>query len=60
MIALRRSDIDLNTRIVRAREQLIELDGGGMVLAPTGSQAGKRTVSTPSAIVPALVGRRRP
>ncbi|MEW9530955.1 hypothetical protein [Microbispora sp. NPDC049125] len=28
VIALRRSDIDLNARTVRVREQLIELDGG--------------------------------
>ncbi|MEN3533964.1 tyrosine-type recombinase/integrase [Microbispora sp. ZYX-F-249] len=36
------------------REQLIELDGGDMVLALPKSRAGKRTVSIPSAIVPAL------
>ncbi|MGW5266292.1 tyrosine-type recombinase/integrase [Microbispora sp. NPDC004025] len=54
-IALRRSDIDLQARTVRVREQLIELDGGDMVLAPPKSRAGKRTVSIPSAIVPALV-----
>ncbi|GAB3163261.1 tyrosine-type recombinase/integrase [Microbispora hainanensis] len=54
-IALRRSDIDIEARTVRVREQLIELDGGDMVLAPPKSRAGKRTVSIPSAIVPALV-----
>ncbi|MEV5743016.1 tyrosine-type recombinase/integrase [Microbispora rosea] len=54
VIALRRSDIDLQGRTVRVREQLIELDGGDMVLAPPKSRAGKRTVSIPSAIVPAL------
>ncbi|MFC0864344.1 tyrosine recombinase XerC [Sphaerimonospora cavernae] len=54
VIALRRSDIDLKARTVRVREQLIELDGGDMVLAPPKSRAGKRTVSIPSAIVPAL------
>lgn len=53
-IALRRSDIDIEARTVRVREQLIELDGGEMVLAPPKSRAGKRTVSIPSAIVPAL------
>ncbi|WP_405395018.1 tyrosine-type recombinase/integrase [Microbispora hainanensis] len=55
VIALRRSDIDIEARTVRVREQLIELDGGDMVLAPPKSRAGKRTVSIPSAIVPALV-----
>ncbi|MEV7801947.1 tyrosine-type recombinase/integrase [Microbispora sp. NPDC088329] len=55
VIALRRSDIDLKARTVRVREQLIELDGGDMVLAPPKSRAGRRTVSIPSAIVPALV-----
>ncbi|WP_432868319.1 tyrosine-type recombinase/integrase [Microbispora rosea] len=54
VIALRRSDIDLKARTVRVREQLIELDGGDMVLSPSKSRAGKRTVSIPSAIVPAL------
>ncbi|MEU7890258.1 site-specific integrase [Microbispora bryophytorum] len=55
VIALRRPDIDIEARTVRVREQLIELDGGDMVLAPPKSRAGKRTVSIPSAIVPALV-----
>ncbi|MEU8176376.1 tyrosine-type recombinase/integrase [Microbispora hainanensis] len=55
VIALRRSDIDIEARTVRVREQLIELDGGDMVLAPPKSRAGKRTVSIPSAIVPVLV-----
>ncbi|WP_208758808.1 tyrosine-type recombinase/integrase [Microbispora triticiradicis] len=55
VIALRRSDIDIEARTVRVREQLIELDGGDMVLAPPKSRAGKRTVSIPSAIVPMLV-----
>ncbi len=54
-IALRRDSIDLDARTVKVREQLIELDGGDMVLAPPKSRAGKRTVSIPSAIVPALV-----
>ncbi|MBX6383037.1 MAG: site-specific integrase [Microbispora sp.] len=55
VIALRRSDIDIRARTVRVREQLIELDGGDMVLAPPKSRAGKRTVSIPSAIIPALI-----
>ncbi|GII63391.1 hypothetical protein Skr01_34760 [Sphaerisporangium krabiense] len=54
VIGLRRSDIDLKRRTVRVREQLLELDGGEMVLSPPKSRAGKRTVGIPAAIVPAL------
>jgi integrase len=52
--ALRRSDIDLMTRTVRVREQLVELDGGDMVLCPPKSRAGKRVVGIPAAIITAL------
>jgi integrase len=54
VIALRRSDIDLDSRTVRVREQLIELDGGEMVLAPPKSRAGKRVVGFPAVIVAEL------
>ncbi|GAA2869337.1 site-specific integrase [Nonomuraea rubra] len=53
--ALRRSSIDLQTRTVRVREQLLELDNGEMRLGPLKSKAGRRTVSIPSVIVPVLV-----
>ncbi|GAA1018668.1 putative prophage phiRv2 integrase [Acrocarpospora pleiomorpha] len=52
--ALRRSDLDLKARTVRVREQLLELEGGAMVLGPPKSRAGRRTIGIPSAIVPAL------
>jgi integrase len=52
--ALRRSDLDLETRTVRVREQLIELDDGEMVLAPPKSRAGKRAIGFPAMIVPEL------
>ncbi|MEU8252377.1 site-specific integrase [Nonomuraea sp. NPDC048916] len=53
-IALRRTGIDLEGRVVRVREQLLELDDGGMRLSPLKSRAARRTVSIPSAIVAAL------
>ncbi|MDR8407990.1 site-specific integrase [Nonomuraea sp. 3-1Str] len=54
VIALRRSSIDLDARTVQVREQLVELDGGEMRLSPPKSRAGKRTISIPSVIIPAL------
>ncbi|MGV9302754.1 tyrosine-type recombinase/integrase [Nonomuraea sp. NPDC003727] len=53
--ALRRRDIDVKARTVRVREQLLELDGIGMQLGPVKAKAGRRTVSIPAAIIPALV-----
>ena len=52
--ALRRSDLDTQARTVHVREQLIELDGGAMVLAPPKSRAGKRLIGFPAVIVPEL------
>ncbi|MEV5750931.1 tyrosine-type recombinase/integrase [Actinoallomurus sp. NPDC052308] len=52
--ALRRPDLDLKAQTVRVREQLIELDGGQMVLAPPKSRAGRRIVGFPAVIVPDL------
>ncbi|MEV0400592.1 tyrosine-type recombinase/integrase [Actinoallomurus sp. NPDC050550] len=49
-----RRRLDLEARTLRVREQLIELDGGQMVLGPPKSRAGKRVVSFPAVIVPAL------
>src|SRR5690606_36581580 len=46
--------IDLQARTVDVREQLLELDHGEMRLGPLKSRAGRRTVSIPAAIVPAL------
>ena len=54
VIALRRSDIDLENCTVRVREQLTELDGGQMVFGPPKSRAGKRVVTFPATIVSAL------
>ncbi|MEU7005067.1 site-specific integrase [Nonomuraea sp. NPDC046570] len=57
--ALRSADLDLKARTVRVREQLLELGGRRMVLGPVKSRAGRRTVSIPSAIIPALVEHLR-
>lgn len=41
-------------RTVRIREQLVELDGGEMVLCPPKSRAAKRVVGIPGVVVVAL------
>lgn len=48
------TDVDLETRTVRVREQLIERDGGETVLAPPKSRAGRRVVGFPAVFVPEL------
>ncbi|WP_412515646.1 site-specific integrase [Actinomadura madurae] len=53
--ALKRADIDIVNRTVRVRGAYIERANGQMVLGPTKSRAGLRTVAIPDAIVPHLV-----
>ena len=52
--ALRRRDLDLNTRTVRIRAAYVERSTGEMLLGPPKSKAGRRVVGVPDAIVPAL------
>lgn len=52
LAALRRADVDLNAQTVRISRQLVELRGGGFGFAPTKSDAGKRVVVIPAAIMP--------
>jgi integrase len=52
--ALRREDLDVDTGTVSVRRQHVELDKGGLLVAPPKSRAGLRTVAIPQAIVPAL------
>lgn len=52
--ALQRCDIDLAARTVRVRHQLVELTSGKLILGPPKSRAGKRIVSIPAVIIPAL------
>ncbi|TMR34018.1 tyrosine-type recombinase/integrase [Actinomadura geliboluensis] len=53
--ALRRCDIDTANRTVRVRGAYVERANGQMILGPTKSRAGLRTVAIPDAIVPHLV-----
>jgi integrase len=60
LAALRRADVDLTAQTVRVSRQLVELRGGGFGFAPPKSDAGKRMVVTPAAIMPIVrehVGR---
>jgi integrase len=52
--ALWRRDLDLDARTVRIRAAYIERSTGEMLLGPPKSQAGRRIVGIPDAIVPAL------
>ena len=54
LAALRRSDVDLSTQTVRVTRQLDELRGGGFGFAPPRSDAGKRLVVIPAAIMPVV------
>lgn len=53
-VALQRQDIDLAARTVTVRRQCLEMDSGDLVLGPTKSRAGARTVVFPAGIVPAI------
>jgi len=54
LAALRRSDIDFQARTVRISRQLSEQRGGGFTFGPPKSEAGKRIVVVPDAVMPAL------
>ena len=54
LVALRRSDIDVQARTVRVSRQLSERLGGGFAFGPPKSEAGKRTVAIPYVIMPDL------
>jgi integrase len=54
VIALRRCDLDLAARTVRIERQLTEVRGAGLVLGQPKSDAGRRTVHLPEAIIPVL------
>jgi integrase len=52
--ALARADLDLKARTVRIRAAYVERSTGPLVLGPPKSQAGRRIVGIPAAIVPDL------
>jgi integrase len=52
--ALQRQDIDPDSGAVRVRQAFIEHRGTGLTLGPPKSRAGKRTVSLPAAVLPAV------
>ena len=53
-VALQRADMDMNTGTVRVRQTFGEIRGQGLVLGPPKSRAGRRTVSIPSVVMPAI------
>jgi integrase len=52
--ALRRCDLDLQAGTARIRAAYVERSTGEMLLGPPKSQAGRRIVGIPAAIIPAL------
>lgn len=52
--ALQRQDVDADAGVVRVRQTFTEVRGAGMVLGPPKSRAGRRAVTVPAAILPAL------
>src|SRR6185437_13270063 len=52
--ALRRCDLDLNRATVRIRAAFVERSTGEIILGPPKSDAGRRTVGIPQAILPDL------
>jgi integrase len=55
--ALRRSDLDPETRTVRVRAAYAERSTGEMLLGPPKSKAGRRVVGIPVAMIPDLTAR---
>ena len=54
VVALRRSDLDLESATASVRLQQVELDTGKLLIGPPKSRAGVRTVAYPAAITPML------
>jgi integrase len=54
LTALRRCDVDLEGGTVRVFRQLAEQRGGGFVIRPPKSDAGKRVIVIPDVVMPAV------
>jgi len=54
LAALRRTDVDLDARLVRVSRQLTEARGAGLAFGTPKTDAGKRTVAIPEALIPEL------
>lgn len=52
LAALRLADVDPSAQTVRISRQLVDLHGGGFGFPPSKSDAGKRMVVIPAAIMP--------
>jgi integrase len=54
LAALTRTDLDLRAGLVHVRRGQVELSNGTLLIRPPKSEAGKRTVNIPTAILPDL------
>ena len=54
LAGLQRRDVDLEARTIRVVRQLAEVRGRGFAFGPPKSEAGKRIVVVPDAVMPAL------
>ena len=54
VVALQRADLDMTAGTVRVRHAFGEVRGQGLVLGPPKSRAGRRTVSIPGVVLPAI------
>jgi integrase len=54
LCALRRSDIDLDARLIRVERSLTELENGGLMFGPPKTAAGRRAVGYPELISSAV------
>jgi integrase len=55
LAALRRSDIDLESRVISVRRSLTELENGQLAFGPPKTEAGRRAVSFPALLSPVLL-----
>ena len=54
LAGLQRRDVDLEARTIRVVRQLAEVHGGGFAFGPPKSDAGRRVVVIPDAVMPAF------